>query len=64
MQATKLQTNYLTAPIGMGTGPLFLSLAVHRWHAPDRTAHVSYGFSSYGPHSCLLRYAGIDSVVL
>lgn len=25
MQATKLQTNYLTAPIGMGTGPLFLS---------------------------------------
>ena len=25
MQATKLQTNHLTAPIGMGTGPLFLS---------------------------------------
>ena len=25
MQVTKLQTNHLTAPIGMGTGPLFLS---------------------------------------
>ena len=30
MQATKLQTNYLTAPIGMGTGPLFLS-----WQCTD-----------------------------
>ena len=30
----------------------------------DRTAHFSYGFSSYGPHSCSLRYAGINSVVL
>ena len=25
MQVTKLQTNHLTAPIGMGTGSLFLS---------------------------------------
>ena len=39
-------------------------LAVHRWHAPDRTAHFSYDFSSYGPHSCSLRYAGINSVIL
>ena len=31
MQATKLQTNYLTAPIGMGTGPLFLS-----WQCTER----------------------------
>lgn len=30
MQATKLQTNHLTAPIGMGTGPLFLS-----WQCTD-----------------------------
>ena len=30
----------------------------------DRTAYFSYGFSSYGPHSCSLRYAGINSVVL
>ena len=30
----------------------------------DRTAHVLYGFSSYGPHSCSLRYAGVNSVVL
>lgn len=30
MQATKPQTNHLTAPIGMGTGPLFLS-----WQCTD-----------------------------
>lgn len=30
MQAAKLQTNHLTAPIGMGTGPLFLS-----WQCTD-----------------------------
>lgn len=30
MQATKLQTNHLTAPIGMDTGPLFLS-----WQCTD-----------------------------
>lgn len=30
MQATKLQTNHLRAPIGMGTGPLFLS-----WQCTD-----------------------------
>lgn len=30
MQATKLQTNHLTAPISMGTGPLFLS-----WQCTD-----------------------------
>ena len=30
----------------------------------NRTAYFSYGFSSYGPHSCSLRYASINSVVL
>lgn len=35
-----------TAPIDIGTGPLFLS-----WQCTD-----------YGPHSCSLRYAGINSV--
>lgn len=63
MQAAKLQTNHLTAPIGMGTGRCF-----YPGSAPmvctDRTAYFSYGFSSYGPHSCSLRYAGINSVVL
>lgn len=37
-----------TAPIDIGTGPLFLS-----WQCTD-----------YGPHSCSLRYAGINSVFL
>ena len=41
MQATKLQTNYLTAPIGMGTGPLFLC-----WQCTDgmrQTARRMFG---------------------
>lgn len=56
MQATK------HGPHRHGYRAVVFILAVHRWHAPDRTAHFSYGFSSYGPHSCSLRYAGINSV--
>lgn len=37
MQATKLQTNHLTAPIGMGTGPLFLS-----WQCTDGMRQTTY----------------------
>ena len=37
MQATKLQTNHLTAPIGMGTGPLFLS-----WQCTDGMRQTAY----------------------
>ena len=37
MQATKLQTNHLTAPIGMGTGPLFLS-----WQCTDGIRQTAY----------------------
>ena len=37
MQATKLQTNHLTAPIGMGTGPLFLS-----WQWTDGMRQTTY----------------------
>lgn len=44
MQATKLQTNYLTAPIGMGTGPLFLSWQCTDGMRTDRTAHFCMAF--------------------
>lgn len=37
MQATKLQTNHLTAPISMGTGPLFLS-----WQCTDGMRQTAY----------------------
>lgn len=37
MQVTKLQTNHLTAPIGMGTGPLFLS-----WQYTDDMRQTAY----------------------
>ena len=37
MQATKLQTNHLTAHIGMGTGPLFLS-----WQCTDGMRQTTY----------------------
>ena len=42
MQATK------HGPLRHGYRAAVFILAVHRWHAPDRTVHVSYGFSSYG----------------
>lgn len=63
MQAAKLQTNHLTAPIGMGTGPLFLS-----WQCTDGMHRQNGAFFVWlfflWPHSCSLRYAGINSVVL
>ena len=63
MQVTKLQTNHLTAPIGMGTGPLFLS-----WQYTDDMRQTERRIFVWlfflWPHSCSLRYAGINSVVL
>ena len=43
---------------------LWLRCMYYSDECTDRTAHFLYGFSSYGPHSCSLRYAGINSVVL